>query len=76
LKWATIPSLFMALIVSRCVSLLVTGWLAPLIGLPSKPVVIASLIKNLPGMGCMLVLIPLLLKRIPTLKMKKVTTDA
>jgi hypothetical protein len=76
LKWGTVLSLLAALMISMCVSLLVKGLLAPLIGLPSKPVVIASLIHGVPGMICMLVLIPLLLRRIPAVKLKKEKNDA
>jgi hypothetical protein len=61
--WGLFWILLIGLLVSRLVLLAGVLVLAPLLGLPPKVFSLLSVIKGLPGIGLMLVLIPLLVNR-------------
>jgi len=63
-RWGTFWLLLVGMAVSRIVLYLFAGVLGPILGLPPKLVSIVSVVKGIPGIIIMLVLIPIVLKKI------------
>ncbi len=63
-RWGTFWLLLTGMAVSRIVLYLFAGVLGPIFGLPPKLISIVSVVKGIPGIITMLILIPIVLKKI------------
>jgi hypothetical protein len=64
-SWGVFRSLLTGLAVTRLAYLLYAAVLSPLLGVSSRMITSVAVIYGIPGMAAMLILIPLILRRLP-----------